>query len=278
MKVIHNFKIVYKDGTSYDMASDFNVLVRSFTISSPSPNIETETLDNGDGYIRMGKTWGPRKISALCMFSAVDDYDYALLVDKLFRVLMSRDEYYLISDAEPWRRWLVEISSDWSADQLGSSGEFQLSFVSASPYAESIGSSLSNFTTDVNLWGFGNGLFAEDYQYVHTSKAFRIYNAGDATVDPRRMPLKITIKSKKNISKVSIGLYNTTTQDQWTYTGSMNTTLPIVIDGTRTVRSATSLTDKTNYGLITLAPGWNSIQVSGEEIAEVSFDFRFYYL
>ncbi|MEG7333219.1 phage tail family protein [Bacillus sp. 0102A] len=278
MKVLHNFKIVYKDGTVYDMASDFNVLVRSFTISSPDPSIDSERLDNGDGYIRMGKTWGPREISALCVFSAVDDYDYALLLSKLFRVLMSRDEYYLISDAEPWRRWLVEVSSGWSAEQLGATGEFQLSFISASPYAESVGSSLSNLTTDINLWGFGNGLSAEDYQYVHTAKAFHIYNAGDATVDPRNKPLKITIKSKKNISKVSIGLYNATTKDQWTYSGSMNTTLPIVIDGTRTVRSTTSLTDKTNYGLITLAPGWNNIQVTGEEIAEVSFDFRFYYL
>ncbi|MEC0709214.1 phage tail family protein [Bacillus haynesii] len=265
------------NGDKY-VLSEYGIVTRDFVIDSPEALNETETIEGMDGAIDVGTTYGPRTMTGSFYFKAVDHYDYPLLRNEVYRIFQSKEAFYIIDSREPWRRWLAKVDGKFSPDQQRIYGFIEVPFISASPYAESVGTSLSNFTTDVNLWGFGNGLFAEDYRYVHTDKSFRIYNAGDATVDPRNKPLKITIKSKKNISKVSIGLYNATTKDEWTYTGSMNTTLPIVINGTRTVRSATSLTDKTNYDLITLAPGWNSIQVTGEEVAEVSFDFRFYYL
>jgi hypothetical protein len=61
---LDNFKIVLQDGTTYDMAEDFSVLVRSFRISSPNPSRQTEQIDGRDGQIRLGKDYGPREITA----------------------------------------------------------------------------------------------------------------------------------------------------------------------------------------------------------------------
>jgi hypothetical protein len=49
---LDNFKIVLQDGTTYDMADDFSVLVRSFRISSPAHHARPSRLT--DVTVRFG--------------------------------------------------------------------------------------------------------------------------------------------------------------------------------------------------------------------------------
>ncbi|MEC1023579.1 phage tail family protein [Bacillus paralicheniformis] len=281
MKVLHNFKIVYKDGTVYDMASDFNVLVRSFTVSSPSPNIESETIDNGDGYIRMGKTWGPRKISALCMFFGNDDYDYYLLRNKLYQVLMERDEYYLISDAEPWKRWLVEVSNEWSPSQMGVMGEFEISFVSASAYAESIGTTLDQFTADSGLWYIGSNIPSGDiyplkYEFSNPAAQCWVYNASDVAIDPRKFPLEITFTGAADA-----GMYiqNYTNNTRVGFKKALVDTDVLVFSGTRVLLNGVPSFSDSKRSLLTLEKGWNRLGVRfNHENTSLKLNFRFYYI
>jgi hypothetical protein len=279
MKTIDNFKIVTLAGTEYDMAAYFGVLVRSFSISSPSPDIQTEKLENTDGQARLGKTWGPRRLTAICSFFPVDIQDLALFRNELYRTLMSREQFYLIADAEPGKRWLVEVAGEWTPEKLGYYGEFTLEFVSHSPYAESVGTSLTSMDFEQDgVWQVGQGLVeSDDLIYVHTTNSFRIYNPGDATINPRNMPLVISYKG----ASTNLAIKNLTTLETWQYTGTTGSTLEtLAINGTRSLKnSVVNIFADTNRKLITLAPGWNDFQLEGTSGGfEVSFDFRFYYL
>jgi phage-related protein len=275
IKTLDNFKIVLKDGTTYDMADDFSVLVRSFSVSSPQPIISRERIEGRNGEIRLGKDYGPRRISAVCSFFAVDYEDLALLRTDLFRTLMAEDEFYVVSDAQLNKRWLVEVASEFTPEKIGNYGAFTLDFVSASAYTESVGTTLDGFTFDSEKWGFGGGLVAEDVKYTHTTATFSIYNASDVTVDPRVLPLKITYTG----ASTNLSIKNNTTNETWSYTGSTVAGNTLVIDGTRSLKNGVSVFANTNRKLITLKPGWNDFTLTGASGSfTVAFDFRFYYL
>jgi phage-related protein len=276
VKTLDNFKIVLKDGTTYDLYDDFSVLVRSFSVSSPQPIPYHEKIEGRNGVLRLGKDYGSRRLSAVCSFFAVDYADLALLRTDLFRILMAEDEFYVISDTEPNKRWLVELASEYTPEKIGNYGEFALDFVSASAYTESVGTTLDGFTFDSEKWGFGQGLTEVDVKYTHTTSTFSIYNASDITVDPRVLPLKITYTG----ASTNLVITNTTTGETWSYTGTTTAGQTLAIDGVRSLKSGvTSVFANTNRKLITLKPGWNDFTVTGgTEPFTVAFDFRFYYL
>lgn len=277
IKTLDNFKIVTKAGVTYDMADDFSVLVRSFTISSPRPEIQTEKIENAHGVVRLGKTWGQRSLKAVCSFFAVDAQDTALLRNEIFRLLMSEDEFYIVVDAEPGKRWLVEVASEWDPSKVGSYGEFTIDFVSHSAFSESINKTTEPFTFEDYPWQIGQGLIeADDLVYTHSTATFSIYNAGDVKVDPRRVPLTI----KYTGASTNLQIKNLTTLDTWTYTGTTTEAETLEINGTRSLKNGVvNVFADTNRKLITLAPGWNNFELVGASgTFETSFDFRFYYL
>ncbi|MEI2356053.1 phage tail family protein [Mesobacillus zeae] len=271
-----NFKIVMADGATYDMAGDFAVLVRSFRISSPIPNIYTESFEGRNGLVRVGKDFGERSITAVCSFFPVDDADVALLRDELLRVLFTPDQFYVIQEAQPYKRWKVEVASDFTPEVIGTYGEFTIDFVSASSYAESVGTTLDPFTFDTDLWGAGMGLTSDDASYTHSTTSFAVYNASDVVINPREFPLKITYRG----ASTNLTIRNETTGDEWKYTGTTGVGDRLEINGVRSLKNGVvSVFGNTNRKLITLKPGWNQFTVTGAEGAfSVEFDFRFYYL
>lgn len=277
MKTLDNFKIVLKDGTVYDMYDNFSVMVRSFSVSSPQPVPYHEKIEGRNGLIRMGRDLNPPKISVVCSLFAVDYTDTELLRAELVKVLLTTEEFYVIHDAQPFKRWLVELGSEFSPGKIGSYGEFTLDFVMASTYAESVGTTLDPLTFDSEMWGVGNGLTTdEDTTYTHATSTFRIFNAGDIAINPRELPLKITYTGASTNLKIT----NTTTGETWSYTGTTTAGQTLSIDGVRSLKSGvTSVFKDTNRKLITLKPGWNDFTVTGvTNPFTVAFDFRFYYL
>ncbi len=88
------------------------------------------------------------------------------------------------------------------------------------------------------------------------------------------MPLKITYKGAS--SKLSIK--NRTTGDLWTFSGTSAAKEAIQISGVTAKKGNVSIFGQTNFGLITLEPGWNDFELSGTSgDFEVAFDFRFHY-
>src|SRR5699024_1163085 len=103
------------------------------------------------------------------------------------------------------------------------------------------------------LWSYGMGLLYEDdsQKYTHRAKEFAIYNAGNVAVHPFEQYLRIAIENAVE----GYRLRNTTTGDEFKYTGNNKGKLVINVDIiTIKVLEAFSYTNREN---ISLAPGWN---------------------
>jgi hypothetical protein len=205
---------------------------------------------------------------------AFDKYDYPLLRNEVFRIFATKELFYF-HEPNQKRRWLVRASGFDIERFSPRGGTFEIEFSSPSPYAESIGTTLDPFTFDAELWQIGQGLEADNLKYVHNTTSFKIFNAGDITVDPRIYPLKITYTG----ASTNLTITNQTTGDIWQYTGTSQAGDMITLDGIRSIKNGLSIFRDTNRKLITIVPGWNDFTITGASGSfTISFDFRFYYL
>lgn len=111
--------------------------------------------------------------------------------------------------------------------------------------------------------------------YNPTSSSFTVYNAGNVTIEPESMQLKILVL-RANFTE-SITVRNTTTSEEFIYYGNLNGQ-SILLDGMNVLlSSAYNRFRDTNRRFISLAPGDNSFEVSGATFDEIRFDFKYLY-
>ena len=272
-----NFKIIRLDGTTYDMR-ECGILVKSFIVDSPSPVHSRETIEGRDGFIDMGTTYDGRTAHAELQLMSVDIPDFALFRDEVFRMFDSREYFYLICDAEPGKRWRFKYDSKYSIEQKAKSGTFSIDFISDSAYAESVGRTDTDpVDMDSDAWqAVGGGLVMdEDLIYKRSQRSFRIYNGGDAIVDPRMHELIIQFKG----ASIGLQIKNTTTGETFKYNKSTAAGDILTINGPRVLLNGVSSLKNSNRQLLRLLPGWNSIQISGTSGSfTITFGFRWLYL
>jgi phage-related protein len=264
-----------KDGAIYDL-EQYGIRTKDFIVSAPSLRHVTEEIEGRDGVVDIETTEGAREITCLFKMRAVDIADFPLLRNEIFRIFRSKESFYLIDRREPGKRWEVKCQDAYDIEQKFVYGDFTVTFVCYKGYAESIGTTLDQFTFDAELWQIGQGLIeSDDLKYVHNTASFSIYNAGDIDIDPRVLPLKIEFTG----ASTNLTITNQTTGDTWQYTGMTVDGDTITLDGVRSLKNGTSIFGNTNRKLITLKAGWNDFTVTGATGAfTISFDFRFYYL
>ena len=262
------------DGTIIE-TEQYGIKLLTHSISSPSVRVVTEEIDDRDGYIEVGTTYDGRKIRASFFVQAVDRYDFPLLRNEVFRIFATKELFYFHEPGQK-RRWLVRSNGFEIEKYPPRIGTFEIEFSSPSPYAESVGTTLDPFTFDSELWQIGQGLAGDDDMiYTHSTPSFKIYNAGDVTIDPRVLPLTITFTG----ASTNLTITNTTTGDTWQYTGTTQAGDTITLDGVRSLKNGLSIFGNTNRQLITIAPGWNDFTITGASgNFTISFDFRFYYI
>lgn len=248
----------------------------SFIPESLSPQFVEESREGADGTIILGTTVVSRKLYAKFLIEALDHLDYQLLRDEIYKIFDPRKDRYIVDTRQPGKRWRARASNAIRPEYLNYiTGQFDLEFSVAFPYAESIGTTLDPFTFDSELWQMGQGLPSDaDLVYKHSTTSFSIYNAGDIEIDPRLLPLIISYKGESTNLKIK----NITTNVEWTYTGTSNVGDSINLDGIRSTKNGLSITRATNKKVLSLATGWNDFIITGtSESFEIIFDFRFYY-
>jgi hypothetical protein len=247
----------------------------SFEKESLSSQNDYETLEGRHGLIPLSTTFGGRPMRALFYVQDSDYLSYQLLKDEIFRLFATESEMILIDSRHPGKRWSVIVSNSFGIENLNTrSGKFEVEFLSSSPFAESVGTTLDPLTFDVEKWQTGQGLILDETMYTHSTTSFKIYNAADGvTIDPRVVPLLITFKGASN----NLQIKNTTTGDTWSYTGTSNGSDTIKLDGIRSTKNNLSIFRNTNKKIIKLAPGYNYFQLVGASgNFSINFAFRFY--
>ncbi|MED4447450.1 phage tail family protein [Bacillus thuringiensis] len=248
-------------------------------ISSPHFEPTYDETIAMDGEIDLGVKGKRRVISATFDFTAVDSYDYPLFRNKIFKIFNSREQFYLIDSREPGKRWLVRTSPYTPAHRNFKMGRFDMEFVSARTYCESIGTTLTSLTSQAGVWQIGQGLsfINSTHQYIFDNiDQFEVFNPSDVTVDPQsRMDIKIQYTGPSTNLKIE----NLTTGDSWSYTGTTTAGNIISLEGIRSFKSGISIFRDTNHKIIKLAPGINKFKITGATgTRKITFDFRFYYL
>jgi phage-related protein len=254
------------DGTIYDL-EELGIITRDFVVSSPTPRHSLEIIQGRHGAVDLGTDYDVRNIRTSFYRKALDSDDYAVKRHEVFRIFRSDEAFYLIESRSPDKRWLVKVSAPFQIDQQQLYGLFEVEFTAASPFAESVFSTLN--ANMAQITGYGS----RAVEYKHTTSTFDIYNDGDVNVDPRMLPLVITFKGASTNLKIT----NLTTGDEFQYTGTTSESDTIRLDGVRATKNGLSIFRNTNRKLITINAGWNEFQVTGATGSfEVAFDFRFY--
>ncbi|KEF40112.1 phage-related protein [Schinkia azotoformans MEV2011] len=257
-------------GNQYDLKK-YGLFTDAPVVSPPSPRHTTDTIDGRNGKIDLGTTFEGRIIDVSMAFISRDRIDYALLRDEIFALFDARKYFYLIDTDQPGKRWKVKTASAYSIDRkVDIVGEFEIQFVSMSPFAESIGTTLNLAESDYVPQFETN----EVPQYVFSANQFEVYNDGE-TVDPREVPLVIEFKG----ASTDLTIKNITTGDTWQLTGTTNGTDVVKLDGIRALKNGISIFGETNRKVLTLSGhGWNEFEITGAIAPfEINFDFRFYY-
>ncbi|WP_352921224.1 phage tail family protein [Peribacillus simplex] len=257
--------------------SEIGLRCTSFIPESLSPQFVEETVEGLDGTYILGTTFTTRKLYTKFLLEAVDHLEYQLLRDKIYRIFDPRKDRYIVDARQPGKRWKARASNAFRPEYINySTGQFELDFSVAFPYAESIGTSLDPIIFDSGLWQMSQGLLSDiDIVYKHSTTSFSIYNAGDIELDPRRLPLVISYKG----SSTNLKIKNATNNVEWIYTGTSNVSDSINLDGVRSTKNGLSITRATNKKVLSLAPGWNIFMLTGTNGSfEITFDFRFYYI
>ena len=243
-------------------------------VPAPSYTVIKETLDDGQ-IIILDKQLNPRNLTAEFMTKANDFRDSFLLRDEIFRWLGKGEEIYIGEANQIGKRWKV-IVEEWQPERINRRvSKLEIPLLAVDGVCESINRSLKKLSFDVDNWQVGMGLSADDPTYVHQNPSFRILNAGDITVNPRKRDLKIIFKGPSTNLKIS----NNTTGEVWQYHGSTNANDTILLDGVKSLKNDTSIFGQTNKKLISLLPRWNDFTVTGASSSFlITFDFRFYFL
>lgn len=243
-------------------------------VPSPSYDGDPIRIDGRGGEMILEKTLQPRQLVADFYMKAKDYSDSLLLRDEIYRQI-NEAEFFVSESRLPHKRWKVHFSDAYDMERLNHSMQtFSVPLTAMRGLAESEGTTLDPLTFTAEKWQVGQGLTLEEPKYSHNTTTFRIFNAGDVTIDPRDMPLEIIYRGRSN----GLEIKNNTTGDVWKYNGTTSDVENIFIKDVRSLKNGNSIFKDTNKKLITLAPGWNDFTLSGTlGVFLISFEHRFYY-
>ncbi|MCM3792510.1 phage tail family protein [Priestia megaterium] len=267
-----------KDWTKINLSS-LNIMTTNFIIDSPSPQHTRESIGRVSGTYTLGTVLDGRSMKVSFFLKTTDFYDFTLIRNEVFKIFNGLDYLYIVDKLkEPAKRWKVKVSNGYEMNKINQvASQFDIEFFSDSPYSESIGTTQDIGNGDFESWQYGQGLITEDLTYDSTAVSFQIYNAGDIKIDPRTLPMLIEVTASQTSADIYMSLSNKTTGEDWVYRGATIAGQVFQLDGVQTLLGGASVSNKTNFGLISLNSGFNNIS-RNSGISRVKFINRFYYL
>ena len=299
-------EIVKSNGQKFRL-SDYGV-VQDFVVNSIDRSVTRESVDGRKGSVDYGTNIGDRSISVPMIFKARDLLDYAHLRDELFGILDDDEPFYIremrrkeylqyefvdFGQSPTWsngveneyvngKQYKVRLDSNISPEQWDDkpNGDITIEFVTNGlPFAESIYTTLelhdSGYSATAEKYGLVDNIDDEKVQYRFTSNNFTVYNAGNVTVEPESMYLRIIASEVTSSNNFTIR--NKTTGDEFVLKRESNGSHVRLIGMVASMGSITNIFRDTNRRFIRLAPGDNEFEILNGTFAQISIDFKNYY-
>lgn len=130
------------------------------------------------------------------------------------------------------------------------------------------------FSLSSGEWQFETGVLSvDDVKYKHNTTGFKIYNDSTDTIDPHirhKFRLLINIDAPKGFT-----LTNNTTGDVFKYNKAIKKKQTLILNGVHPTIDNKRVGSNTNWQWITLAPGFNEIEITGENISNPTTQWVF---
>lgn len=265
----------FKNGQLLSLKDILGVECTDFQRKSPVLNVEYQEFSGSNGSREINSSFKAFEIEVKLYLEFKTMYDYQLKETELYAFLADDNSYYIITDREPGKRYLVRPNAI-SLEELGIRyATYSVTFNVFRGCSESLTSTLSEFDL-ADEWQFSQNLESADYEYEFDVSRFQVFNAGDFAIDPRENELKITLQGE---SLGNATIFNRTTGDRFVYTPTLSTNLgqTVTLDRVYPKLNGVNRGIDTNLGLITLAPGINEIEIQNVANVKSLWDFRYLY-
>lgn len=268
---------LFNDDVSETITDIPNLRFLDFEEEGVEVQANTLEVKGTDGVLLGPTTFGPFNLVLNFSFKGEDKRDLRLLKQKLRNLFFRREPYYIWHSDMPGKKYAVYCESNENEDLTNSFATFKVTFVVYKGYSESIDDT-SQFSLSNGRWQFESGILAtSDVHYSHDHTAFRIYNGSSDTVNPiMRHNFKLIIHAA---APKGLKITNTTTGDVFEYKEPLNYANELVINGVHPFLDRKQRVGKyTNFEWITLAPGYNQIVITGENIKKVQTEWIFNFI
>ncbi|MBF0793812.1 phage tail domain-containing protein [Mammaliicoccus lentus] len=243
-------------------------------MDSPEVVSNNLTISGKDGEMPGQLTFAPFNITLKCAFDGWDESDAYLAELKLREIFASRERYVVISSQMPGIKFPVEyVSINQNLEQIPFL-EFEITLKVHKGYSESLYET-DQYDKTSDKWQFGNGLLVnDDIQYKHNSTSFKIFNGSSDTIAPFPHRHKLIIKINVNAPN-GFKLHNRTTGDVFEYKKAIKSNQQLIINGVYPTINGKRVGIDTNHEWLSLAPGYNDIEITGTNITQPTVEFIF---
>ena len=266
-------KMITDNGTT-DITDIDGLMYLDFKEEDVENRINLQEISGVDGGLLSPISFAPFNLILRFVYSGVDVTDYHLLKKQLRSMLYSRTPFYIVHSDMPGMKYAVVTDSTAVEDVYGRNGTFEVTFTVYKGYSESLYET-NEYDKTSDKWQFGNGLLVnDDIKYKHNTTSFKIFNGSSDTIAPFPHRHKLIIKLNVNAPK-GFKLINRTTGDVFEYKKVITKSKQIIINGIYPTIDGKRVGIDTNHELLTLAPGYNDIEIIGTDITEPTAEFIF---
>ncbi|MEQ7168406.1 phage tail family protein [Enterococcus avium] len=264
-----------KNSKLLSLKEDLGFECIGFERKAPQLNVNYQEFSGSNGSREVDSSFKPFNIEVKLFVEFKNMYDYQLKETELYAFLFDDNNYYIVTDREPGKRYLVRPNSVDLEDLGIRYATYSVAFNVFRGCSESLSTTLSEFSLG-DEWQFSQNLESADYEYEFGVSRFQVFNAGDFKIDPREHDLKITLKGE---SLGNAAIFNRTTGERFIYYPSFSNNLGQTLSLNRVYPKLNGVNCgiDTNLELITLAPGINEIEIQNVANVKSSWDFRFLY-
>lgn len=262
-------------GSNETILTDIDDLVYlDFKEEDVESRINLQEISGVDGGLLSPISFAPFNLVLRFVYSGSDIKDYHLLKKKMRSILYTREPFYIVHSDMPSMKYAVITDSTAIEDLYGRNGTFEVTFTVFKGYSESLYET-NQYSNTSDKWQFGNDtIINDDIKYKHSSSEFKIFNGSSDTVAPFPHRHKLIIKI--NVDAPSgFKLINKTTGDVFEYKKSITKNKQIVINGIYPTIDGYRVGINTNHEWLTLSPGFNDIEIAGENISNPTVEFIF---
>ena len=240
-----------------------------------------DTVDGRPGVVDYGFNYTDRPVSLFLRIKAADAADFRLLRNEVFATFDVGSAFYVAESDTPSRVLKVVVDESYIPDRLTEEyADFDINCRTLdSVFWESKYTTLelhdSGFAHSAEKYGLVDNIDDEKVQYRFTESNFTVYNAGNVTVEPESMYLRII--ASEVTSSTNFTIRNKTTGDEFVLKRESNGSHVRLIGMIPSMGSLTNIFRDTNRRFIRLAPGDNEFEVLNGTFTEINFDFKKYY-